>query len=90
MEEVESFTYLGSIIDKNGGSDADVNARIGKSRGAFLQLKNIWNSKCISQRTKIKIFISNVKSVLLYGAESWRLAKNISNKVQFKHLLTAV
>ncbi|VDP52259.1 unnamed protein product [Schistosoma curassoni] len=43
LEDVESFTYLGSIIDEQGGSDADVKARIGKARVAFLQLKNIWN-----------------------------------------------
>ncbi|VDP82525.1 unnamed protein product [Schistosoma curassoni] len=45
LEDVESFTYLGSIIDEQGGSDADVKARIGKTRTAFLHLKNIWNSK---------------------------------------------
>ncbi|VDP09059.1 unnamed protein product [Schistosoma margrebowiei] len=38
LEDVESFTYLGSIIDEQGGSDTDVKARIGKTRGAFLQL----------------------------------------------------
>ncbi|VDP32906.1 unnamed protein product [Schistosoma curassoni] len=43
LEDVEPFTYLGSIIDEQGGSDADVKARIGKARTAFLQLKNIWN-----------------------------------------------
>ncbi|CAH8462687.1 unnamed protein product [Schistosoma guineensis] len=48
LEDVESFTYLGSIIDEQGGSDADVKARIGKARVAFLQLKNIWNSKQMS------------------------------------------
>ncbi|VDP34090.1 unnamed protein product [Schistosoma curassoni] len=31
-EDVKAFTYLGSIIDEQGGSDADVNARIGKAR----------------------------------------------------------
>ncbi|VDO72378.1 unnamed protein product [Schistosoma margrebowiei] len=41
LEEVECFTYLGSIIDEQGGSDADVKARIGKARAPFLQLKNI-------------------------------------------------
>ncbi|VDO91174.1 unnamed protein product [Schistosoma margrebowiei] len=41
LENVESFTYLGSIIDKQGGSDADVKARISKARTAFLKLKNI-------------------------------------------------
>ncbi|VDP67467.1 unnamed protein product [Schistosoma mattheei] len=37
----EKFTYLGSIVDEHGGSDAYVNARIGKTRVALLQLKNI-------------------------------------------------
>ncbi|VDP27781.1 unnamed protein product [Schistosoma margrebowiei] len=45
LEDVESSTYLGSIIDEHGGSDADVKARIGEAGAVFLQLKNIWNSK---------------------------------------------
>ncbi|VDP38995.1 unnamed protein product [Schistosoma margrebowiei] len=45
LEDVQTFTYLGSIIDEQGGSDADVKARIGKARAAYLQLRNIWNSK---------------------------------------------
>ena len=36
IEKVETFSYLGSIIDKQGGTDADVKARIGKARGAFI------------------------------------------------------
>ncbi|VDP50308.1 unnamed protein product [Schistosoma margrebowiei] len=52
LEDVESFTYLGSIIDEQGGSDADVKARIGKTRVAFLQLKIIWNSKQLSTNVK--------------------------------------
>ena len=70
LEEVEEFTYLGSIFDKQGGTDADVRVRTGKARGAFIQLKNIWSSRDLAITTKIKIFNSNVKSVLLYGAET--------------------
>ncbi|VDP58398.1 unnamed protein product [Schistosoma curassoni] len=46
LEDVESFTYLGSIIDEQGGSDAEVKARIGKARVTFLQhmeLKTTFN-----------------------------------------------
>ncbi|VDO54221.1 unnamed protein product [Schistosoma margrebowiei] len=50
LEDVESFIYLGSIIDEKGGSDADVKARIGKARAVFLQLNNIWNSKQLSTK----------------------------------------
>ncbi|VDP41384.1 unnamed protein product [Schistosoma mattheei] len=48
LADVSTFTYLSSIIDEQGGSDADVEARIGRARAAYLQLKNIWNSKGLS------------------------------------------
>ena len=47
--EVEYFSYLGSIITKEGGTDADISSRIGK---AFVQL-NIWRSKEVQQQTKV-------------------------------------
>ena len=45
--------YLGSIIDKQGGTDVNVKTRIGKARGAFKQLKNIWSSKSVSLHTPV-------------------------------------
>ncbi|VDP31073.1 unnamed protein product [Schistosoma margrebowiei] len=48
LEDVKTCTYLGSIIDEQSGSDAYVKARISKARAAYLQLKNIWNSKQLS------------------------------------------
>ncbi|VDO66240.1 unnamed protein product [Schistosoma margrebowiei] len=66
LEVVKTFTYLGSIIDEHDGSDADVRARIGKARAAYLQLKNIGNSKQLSTNTKVRIFNTNVKTDVLY------------------------
>ncbi|VDP46786.1 unnamed protein product [Schistosoma margrebowiei] len=82
LGDIESFTYLGSITDEQSGSGADVKARIGKARTAFLQLKNIWNSKQLSTNIKVRIFNTNVKAVLLYGAETWRTTTTIIKKVQ--------
>ena len=82
LEEVDEFTYLGSVVNKQGGTDADVKVRIGKARVAYLQLKNIWSAKYLTTQTKIRIFNSNVKSVLLYGAETWRTTVNTTNKIQ--------
>ncbi|VDO53967.1 unnamed protein product [Schistosoma margrebowiei] len=81
LEDVEFFTYLGNIIDEQGGSDADVKVRIGKARTAFLQL-NIWNSKQLSTNIKVTIFNTNVNAVLLYGAETWKTTTTIIKKVQ--------
>ena len=82
LEEVNSFTYLGSVVDSQWGTEADVKARIGKARAVFLQLKNVWSSKDLTLQTKIKIFNSNVKPVLLYGSETWRTTVATTKKVQ--------
>ncbi|VDO70211.1 unnamed protein product [Schistosoma margrebowiei] len=79
---MKTFTYAGSIIDEQGGSDADVKGRVGKVRAAFLQLKNIWNSKQLSTNIKVKIFNTIVKTVLLYGAKNWRTTTTITENVQ--------
>ncbi|XP_060559943.1 uncharacterized protein LOC132719984 [Ruditapes philippinarum] len=39
IKEVESFTYLGSVVDQQGGTDEDIKSRIGKVRTAFIMLK---------------------------------------------------
>ena len=79
---MESFVYLGSVVNHQGGTDRDVTARIGKARAAFVMLKNIWASGGISMRTKLHIFNSNVKSVLLYGCETWRTTQTMQRKIQ--------
>ena len=82
LEDVSSFTYLGSTINKEGGVEEDVKKRIQKARHAFVGLDKIWKNKNIMERTKIKIFNSNVKSILLYGSETWRMNKQTSRKIQ--------
>ena len=39
LDQVCSFTYLCSIISKDGGSSEDVKSRIAKAQGIFSQLK---------------------------------------------------
>ena len=79
---MESFVYLGSVVDQQGGTDRDVTARIGKARAAFVMLKNIWASGGINRRTNLRILNSNVKSVLLFGCETWRTTQTMQRKIQ--------
>jgi hypothetical protein len=81
-ENVEEFTYLGSIVDKNGDTEKDIKSRISKAQIAFQSLRKIWQSNNLSLRTKLRLFNTNVKSVLLYGAETWKTTKNLTNKIQ--------
>ncbi|XP_048488893.1 uncharacterized protein LOC125491311 [Plutella xylostella] len=82
VERVNKFTYLGSVVDPHGGTEADIDARINKARSAFAQLKPVWDSSVIARRTKVRIFESNVKSVLLYGCETWFVRDDLTRRLQ--------
>ncbi|KAK3793480.1 hypothetical protein RRG08_000682 [Elysia crispata] len=68
--------------DKKGGTDADVRVRIGKARAAFKQLKNVWKASKLTKNTKLRLFNTTVKPVLLYGAETWRTTLSTMNRLQ--------
>jgi hypothetical protein len=70
------------MVTKGGGAKEDVRNRIRKANGAFVQLYPVWKNKNISRKTKLRLFNSNVKSVLLYGCETWKVTKQITNQLQ--------
>ena len=82
VEEVNNFTYLGSKLTINGSCDEEIQARISKASQAFGMLKNTWKARTISLKTKLRLFKSNVQTTLLYGAESWKMTKTLSNKLE--------
>ena len=81
IEDVTTFTYLGSKISLSGNSEEEIKERLVKARRAFGSLRNIWNSRKISTRTKLKFYKSNILSVLLYGAETWKTTAGISKRL---------
>lgn len=82
LERVNTFVYLGSTVTDGGGTLEDVKNRISKANAAFIQLGSIWKTKFISTRTKLNIFKTNVKAVLLYGSETWLADEAIRHKLQ--------
>ena len=70
------------MVSVTGGTEEDIIARIRKAQQAFACLRAVWKATSLSLKTKIRIFNSNVKSVLLYGSETWRLTKTLLSKVQ--------
>lgn len=74
VKNVKEFTYIGSIISDDNGAKKDIKTRLVKVSTAFCKRKPIWRSMNI--KTKLKIFNSNVKSVLLYDSETERLTES--------------
>ena len=86
LEFVQDFTYLGSIFCKENGGQKDTKERLGKGRCVFAKLLNIWKSNQYITKTKIRLYKSSVKSILLYGSECWREVKGDMAKINAFHI----
>ncbi|GFR82356.1 endonuclease-reverse transcriptase [Elysia marginata] len=49
---------------------------------AFYKLDDIWKSNRIMKDTKLILYTSNVRSVLLYALETWRTNQMIESKLR--------
>ena len=63
---------MGNVVDMQGGTEADVTAKIGKTRVAFLQLNNICKSEVLSLKNKIRLFNKKNVNAVRFGAETRR------------------
>ena len=82
IEVLDKFTYLGSVIHKDGGSSKDVTRRIGLTSGVMNSLdKSIWRCRYLCRRTKVRIFKTLVIPVLLYGCETWTLNSELKRRI---------
>ena len=81
VENVNKFTYLGSIITADGEVEADINSRIGKAGAVFRNLQSIWRSSNITERLKVKLLQSVVLPTCLYASETWKISVKIKKKL---------
>ena len=77
LEEVDDFTYLGSLVSS---SRADIAKRIGLAWAAHNKMSRIWRST-LSRKTKTQMFRSTVESVFLYGSAAWTLTETLAKRI---------
>jgi hypothetical protein len=82
IKRSSDFCYLGSVVGEDSGASKDVNVIIQKARGSFSTLRKVWLSTAIRKGTKIRIFNACVKSLLLYGCETWLVTSENRRKIQ--------
>ena len=81
LKEVDKYNYLGANVSKQGGGGDDIVNRICKARVSFMKLKQIWSSNIYTLRSKLRLFKTLVKPVLLYGSETWKINEGDNRKL---------
>eukprot|EP01047_Picozoa_sp_COSAG01_P104344 COSAG01_NODE_33680_length_560_cov_1.399132_1_plen_122_part_01 len=71
LNNVIEAEYLGTMIQGDGESDADVNRRLGIARQSFNRMKWLWRSKELSESLKLRLFCVHVLSTVVWGHEAW-------------------
>ena len=64
-----------------GSDEEEVESRILQALQAHRALKGNWADKKLSIDIKIRLFKVRVLSILVYGAESWKMTKRIVQKI---------
>ncbi|VDP32329.1 unnamed protein product [Schistosoma margrebowiei] len=64
----------------------EISARIQKARLAFANLRHLWRRRDIRLSTKGRVYCAEVRSVLLYGSETWPVrVEDIRRLLVFDH-----
>ena len=82
LDVVENFTYLGSVISKDGNNYKEVSSRIVKARAVFANLRHLWRQKGISLELKGRVYNTTVRAVLLYASETLALRSEDLRRLQ--------
>ena len=81
VENVQSFKYLGVLINGHNSIEEEIKARIAAGNRAFYANKKFLQNKILSRESKIKIYNTLIKPVIMYACELWVLKKQIEQKL---------
>jgi len=56
VEQADEFTYIGTLITKDGSCGEDIRRRIGKVSALVSRLVKVWSDKNISAATKLQLY----------------------------------
>jgi len=82
LEQVKSFRYLGSIVNVNNSIDEEIKGRISLGNEAFYANQDLFKSKLLSKKSKLRMYQTLVRPVVTYACETWVLKENIKSKLR--------
>ena len=71
---VQSFKYLGSTIDRGGGTNKGVDNRVTKAWPKWRELSGVICDKRIPTKLNLLIYHTVIRPTLLYGCETWPMS----------------
>ena len=77
IDQVSCFSYLGKIVNGNNTLEEEITERIVKGNKAFYANKTLFKSKLVSRKSKLMLYWSVIRPIVVSGCETWVLKESI-------------
>ena len=81
IDQVRSFSYLGTIVNGNNTLEEEIRERIVKGNKAFYANRALFKSKLVSRKSKLKLYWTVIRPVVVYGCKTWVLKESIIQRL---------
>ena len=82
FEVVQSFKYLGSILNVTNDIEEEIKVRITQGNRCFFALKHLFRSSLVSRATKLRLYKTIIRPIVMYGSETWPLATKLEKLIE--------
>ena len=87
LKQVESFTYLGSVLSNKHNIDEEIVSRINHASASFGHLRSrVFDNSNLKIKTKVSVYTAVCLSTLLYSAESWTVYRRQIKPLEAFHI----
>jgi len=76
IDQVRSFSYLGATVNGNNTLEEEIKERTVKGNKAFYANKTLFKSKLVSRKSKLKLYWSVIRPIVVYGCKTWVLKES--------------
>ena len=79
FEQVNSFKYLGTMVNTDNSIEEEIKERITAGNRAFHVHKKLFTSKFISRNVRLQLYNTLIRPTVTYASETWVLKENMIN-----------
>ena len=82
LKQVEDFKYLGVMVNDKCLQEREIRNRIEKYNSNFILMYPLLKDKHVPTKSKITIYTTILRPILIYGCEAWVLTEKTKSKIQ--------
>ncbi|KAL4084416.1 hypothetical protein QTP88_028238 [Uroleucon formosanum] len=81
FEQLDNFIYLGVNINANNNMQNEINLRLAAANRSYFAMNKMFKSRLLSKESKVKLYTTYLRPVIMYGCEKWSTIKGDKGKL---------